>query len=196
MGAGRRRALYLAGPDVFSREAAALGERKKAVCASFGFEGLYPLDSDILGGLDHAAARRAIFDANVALIDRSDAILANITPFKGVDCDPGTAFEIGYAFAMKKAIFLYSACADTLVARHDKIVERLGLSTSDVDAYFRFGDFEVESFGKGVNLMLHEAASDGVVLSDSLRLEDLDVFEQAVACVATYYERHSADAET
>ena len=81
--AARRRALYLAGPDVFSREAAALGERKKAVCAAFGFEGLYPLDSEISNALDHDAARRAIFDANIALIDRSDAILANITPFKG-----------------------------------------------------------------------------------------------------------------
>ena len=97
---------------------------------------------------------------------------------------------------MKKTIFLYSACADTLVARHANIVERLGLSTSNVDAYFRFGDFEVESFGKGVNLMLHEAASDGVVVSDSLRLEDLDVFERALACVASYYENPLVDAQT
>ena len=37
-------AIYLAGPDVFRPDAEAHGEMLKALCAEFGFLGLYPLD--------------------------------------------------------------------------------------------------------------------------------------------------------
>ena len=39
--------LYLAGPDVFLRDSAEIGQRKKALCRERGFEGLYPLDNDL-----------------------------------------------------------------------------------------------------------------------------------------------------
>ena len=41
--AARPRKLYLAGPDVFRADAVAHGEALKALCARYGFEGLYPL---------------------------------------------------------------------------------------------------------------------------------------------------------
>ncbi|MCT0975824.1 nucleoside 2-deoxyribosyltransferase, partial [Pseudomonas aeruginosa] len=43
--AARPRKLYLAGPDVFRADAVAHGEALKALCARYGFEGLYPLDN-------------------------------------------------------------------------------------------------------------------------------------------------------
>ena len=33
--------LYLAGPDVFHPDAAGLGRAKQALCAAYGFRGLY-----------------------------------------------------------------------------------------------------------------------------------------------------------
>jgi nucleoside 2-deoxyribosyltransferase len=43
--------LYLAGPDIFMPDAKAIGDRKKALCARHGFEGLYPLDLGLPEGL-------------------------------------------------------------------------------------------------------------------------------------------------
>ena len=40
------RRLYLAGPDVFAPDARALGDRRRALCAKWGFEGLFPLAAE------------------------------------------------------------------------------------------------------------------------------------------------------
>ena len=39
--------IYLAGPGVFRPDALEQGERLKALCAEFGFIGLYPLDKQV-----------------------------------------------------------------------------------------------------------------------------------------------------
>jgi nucleoside 2-deoxyribosyltransferase len=83
--------LYLAGPDVFLREAVEIGRRKKALCRDNGHEGLFPLDNDV--SPDDAAA---IFAANRGLMDRADAGLFNLSPFRGPSADAGTVFELGY----------------------------------------------------------------------------------------------------
>ena len=36
--------LYLAGPEVFHRDALQLGMAKQLLCARFHYQGLYPLD--------------------------------------------------------------------------------------------------------------------------------------------------------
>ncbi|MFK8253888.1 nucleoside 2-deoxyribosyltransferase [Ancylobacter terrae] len=106
-----RPVIYLAGPDIFRRDGVAEGERLKAICARLGLEGLYPLDGPALA--DAGAIR-----ANcLALIDRADAVLANIAPFRGPHMDPGTAYEIGYAVARGRPVYLWSAEPRTLRAR-------------------------------------------------------------------------------
>ncbi|MDY0273631.1 MAG: nucleoside 2-deoxyribosyltransferase, partial [Advenella sp.] len=44
--------IYLAGPDVFRHDAVDYGQQLKALCESFGFAGLYPLDNHAPAGLD------------------------------------------------------------------------------------------------------------------------------------------------
>jgi len=50
----------------------------------------------------------AIYRGNVAHMDRSDAIVANMTPFRGVSMDAGTAFEMGYMAAKGKPVLGYT----------------------------------------------------------------------------------------
>ncbi|HEY0292249.1 MAG TPA: nucleoside 2-deoxyribosyltransferase, partial [Hansschlegelia sp.] len=97
---------YLAGPEVFLPDAATIGERKKAVCRAHGFEGLYPIDDSVVG--EGGAAARRIFAVNMRLIESCDLVVANLTPFRGVSADVGTAFEVGAAFAIGKPVFAYS----------------------------------------------------------------------------------------
>ncbi|MEO8296554.1 MAG: nucleoside 2-deoxyribosyltransferase [Burkholderiales bacterium] len=143
--------LYLAGFDVFRSDARDQGERLKALCAAFGHEGLFPLDNDLPTGLQGPAAARWIFEANIALIRRADAVLANLNDFRGHEPDSGTAFEVGYAAALGKPVWAYLGDGRPLR-------QQLGGAT---DAQ----GFSVEDFGLPRNLMLACAAT--LVMGDA-----------------------------
>lgn len=103
--------LYLAGPDVFLNDDT--GARKKVLCLNSGYTPLYPLDNEITG--DNAA--KEILEANLKMISVADVVIANISPFRGPHCDPGTAFEVGYAMQSGKRILLYSNDSRSLITR-------------------------------------------------------------------------------
>lgn len=106
--AARPRKLYLAGPDVFRADAVAHGEALKALCARYGFEGLYPLDNALPKRFAEPREQAAwIYRANIGLIERADAVLANLNFFRGAEPDSGTAFEVGYATALGKPVYGY-----------------------------------------------------------------------------------------
>lgn len=133
--------IYIAGPDVFEPDAVMIGEHKKALCALYGHEGLYPLDNEC-----DAAAE--IYKGNLALIDKADVIIADGNDFRG-ETDAGTAFEVGYGAAKGKRIFLYTADSRTLREKYGKTDEK---------------GRAVEDFGYPFNLMLAEAAQ--IVIGD------------------------------
>ena len=95
--------LYLAGPDVFLPDAIEIGRRKVALCEKHDATGLFPLDNEI----DLAApdASLQIFRANQTMMDRADAIVANLTPFRGPSADAGTVYELGYMAGKGKRCF-------------------------------------------------------------------------------------------
>jgi nucleoside 2-deoxyribosyltransferase len=78
----KRPSIYLAGPDVFLPDAREIGRRKKALCAQYGFTGLFPFDNDsaVTAG---SAVDRVIYEANVRMIRRADIGIFNLTPFRG-----------------------------------------------------------------------------------------------------------------
>ena len=107
--------VYLAGPEVFLPDAVALGEAKKAVCAEHDLEGVYPLDP--FAGSDTAYDGVALFEHCVAHLDRCDAVIANLTPFRGPSMDVGTAVEIGYALGAGCPVYGYTNVATDYRAR-------------------------------------------------------------------------------
>ena len=106
--------FYLAGPDVFAPDAAARGTGLRALCTAAGADGLFPIDND---GVNVVHDPNAIRDANMAMIRRCDAVIANMTPFRGPSMDPGTAYEMGAASALGKLVVGYTADARSLVER-------------------------------------------------------------------------------
>lgn len=139
--------IYLAGPEVFHKDAEAIGRAKAALCARHGLEGLFPLDAAVSAeGLTPYQHGLAIYRADVAMMDACQAIVANLTPFRGPHADPGTAFELGYMRAQGKPCFAYSTAPGVLK-------DRLGPDARDDDGY------AIEDFAMADNLMLEGAAA-------------------------------------
>ncbi len=142
-------AVYLAGPEVFFPDVEDVAARLKALCAAAGLTGLFPTDAERPTG-DGISTARAIYLGNVALIGRSQAIIADISPFRGAGMDPGTAWEIGYAIARGLPVFAYS---------HDQrpYVERVGPAARGPRGPVDADGLLVEDFGLVENLMITES---------------------------------------
>ena len=105
---------YLAGPDVFLPDAKAVGDAKKSLLLTHGIVGHFPLDNEVKEMSDGHALAHEIFLQNVALIDHCDIVLANIVAFRGPSLDPGTAWEIGYAYARGIPVICYGSSGSYL----------------------------------------------------------------------------------
>jgi nucleoside 2-deoxyribosyltransferase len=143
--------VYLAGPDVFLPDAVDIGRRKVKLCMRHGLIGLYPLDNAI----DIAAqdASLQIFRGNETMMIEADAIIANLTPFRGPGADAGTVYELGYMAGRGKLCLGYSNDPSSYA---DRVREFTDVNSRDgrlVDA----SGLTVEDFGLTDNLMMIHA---------------------------------------
>ncbi len=143
--------IYLAGPDVFLPDARLVGRRKVEICARHGLTGLYPLDNAI----DPAAANASlsIYRGNEAMMDAADAIIANLTPFRGPSADAGTVFELGFMAGRGKLCLGYSNDAAPYLERVRRTADVTSCRERLVDAQGLW----VEDFGLADNLMIVHA---------------------------------------
>lgn len=167
----RRPRVYLAGFDVFRRDALEYGAHLRAWCADYGFDGVYPLDAHAPDDLEGPRKAAWIYRKNVHAIRRADIVMANVDDFRGPgEPDSGTAFEIGFAAALGKEIWAYTTDEGTLL-------QRVPSSPAQVGRVCERG-FLVEDFGLAKNLMI--ACSSRIVHGD------------ARACLAAMAESHFA----
>lgn len=133
--------IYLAGPDVFRPDAEAWAAQARELCRQHGFEALTPLD--------HGESEPAkILEGNLELIRKAQIVVANLNPFRGIEPDSGTAFELGYALAQGKKLWGYLDAREPLVARVRRAGGLAANATRDRDG------MAVEDFGLPLNLML------------------------------------------
>ena len=176
--------IYLAGPDVFLHDAVDIGRRKVDVCARHGLTGLYPLDNAIDLAAKDASLR--IFRGNETMMIAADAIIANLTPFRGPGADAGTVYELGYMAGRGKLCLGYSndpACYADRVREFTAVTSRDGRL---VDAQ----GLTVEDFGLTDNLMMiHALDLHGCTLvtppqAPAYIWHDLTAFETCVRLAA------------
>ena len=175
--------IYLAGPEVFLPDAAAAGVAKRELCASAGFEGIFPLDQALdLVGLTPVEQARVIYRADCEMMRSCAAAIANLTPFRGVSMDSGTAFEVGFMRALGRPILGYTNVADDYANRATAFRAR-GIPHRDSDRH----DVQIEDFGLSENLMIEIAIAEcggGVVrnaVAAGREMIDLAGFRQCLA---------------
>lgn len=152
--------IYLAGPEVFLPDAIEVLAAKAALAREAGFDPVTPLDNHIKNGATPLDTGMAIYRSNKALMDGCDAVIANLTPFRGPSGDVGTAFEVGYMTARGARVLVYSNSASTHFenTRDAHYGEEVSLCS---DGQHRGPDgIAIENFGMFDNLMLHGSAED------------------------------------
>lgn len=167
-----RKRIYLAGPDVFLRDAHDLAARKKQLCRDHGFEGAFPFDTVLdFTNLSQRDKALRIYASDVALMDSCDACIAHMTPFRGPSMDVGTAFEMGYMRAQGKHVLGYTNVVGDIgqrTAAHfggaQNLTRRESGALEDPEQLM------IEGMGMIDNLML-----DGAVIACGFEIEVTDV---------------------
>ena len=178
--------IYLAGPEVFLPDADALAEAKKAICAKHGAVGVFPTDLHP----DHEDSPElprwySIYLQNEAHMRGCDALIANLTPFRGPSADAGTVYELGFMRALGRPVAGYSNAGAIFSARTLRFLG--GEAVRDEAERWRDADsMAVEDFGLVDNLMLDGGirAAGGILVAReapaSGRWRDLTGFEDCV----------------
>jgi nucleoside 2-deoxyribosyltransferase len=174
---------YLAGPDVFLPNAVAHAARKVEICRRSGLRGLPPLNEDADTAAPALPLWQVIYEKDVAMMEQSDLIIANLTPFAGASADAGTLIEVGWFLGKGKPIFGYSNTPENFESRMRR---QLGAEQADLS---------IEGFQLPDNLMIVGAVQSGgypifVPTDGKARgLDALDVFESCVEAAARYLAR-------
>ena len=156
--------IYLAGPDVFrtKEQVKEVTAFLKETCKKYGYTGNFPLDTELVpedGNYGSQQFSFLIFRNNIRLIEESDVVIANLENFRGPNTDDGTAFELGYGFALKKILYGYSPTAQKSYTRHYKTFSENVSPSYKTEMEKAFP--EVENFeGNTANLMLVGAIHD------------------------------------
>ncbi|WPB57546.1 nucleoside 2-deoxyribosyltransferase [Xylophilus sp. GOD-11R] len=151
--------IYLAGPDVFELHQADIFRSLIAECSLLGLEGVAPFDGQIdtrSGETPDAFAHR-IYQGNIDRIRACDGVVANLRPFRGLEPDPGTVFEVGFAVALGKPVVGYHVPAGSYAER----VQRERSCRTDEDGTVRetADGSLVEGLGQPINLMISRSVS-------------------------------------
>jgi nucleoside 2-deoxyribosyltransferase len=158
--------VYLAGPSVFELNRAEIFDRRKQLCAEMGFEGIAPIDSGPESNLPSTGLVDAILEAkqirknNIRKIRSCDAIIADITPFRGPGADDGTAWEMGFGEALGKIVLAYSEQVGISYATQVRIRIGARAFTELNDELVDANGFKVENFTLPANLMLASGSEE------------------------------------
>jgi nucleoside 2-deoxyribosyltransferase len=191
--------VYLAGPEVFLRDAVPQGEKKKALCNANGLEGIFPLDVEIAAeGHPREEIALRISAANEGLIRSCAAVIANMTPFRGVSADVGTAYEMGFGCALGLAVFAYTNVS-TPFTRRVELALGTGVQWDEKGCLRDSHGMAIEEWDLSDNLMLEggvHASGGAFVVEDAPEGEELTYlggFEKCVRLAARVLLRRGSE---
>ncbi len=87
------------------------------------------------------------------MMDAADAVIANLTPFRGPGADAGTVYELGYMAGRRKLCLAYSNDPTVYADRVGRFIDVVSEDGRLVDAQ----GLTVEDFGLVDNLMMIHA---------------------------------------
>ncbi|HVS37123.1 MAG TPA: nucleoside 2-deoxyribosyltransferase [Gemmataceae bacterium] len=185
MSTSNRPRIYLAGPAVFLRDACLHGQKKKTICEKYGLEGMFPVDTEIAAAGSPRETALVISKANEALIRSCTAMIADMTPFRGVSADVGTAYEMGYGRASGLMVFAYTNVSTPFTQRTASALG-VGAARDDKGCLRDSCLMAIEEWGMADNLMLEggvHASGAALVIVEAPAGEEFTYFGGFEKCV-------------
>ena len=183
--------IYLAGPEVFLANAREIGARKRAICERHGLIGVFPVDEEDACDptLPLAEQGLAISRAMERVMRGCNAMIVNLTPFRGPSADVGSAYEMGFMRALGRPIFAYTNDARPFL---DRVAAFCGgaVRVRPTGEHEDPDGMAIEPFGLHDNLMLAGGviASGGCIIAETTphaeRYRSLVAFERCVVRAA------------
>lgn len=180
---------YLAGPEVFLPNARDILDRKIALARDYGFTPVSPGDLAVPETETKRQRGLAISAINERLMSSADLIIANLTPFRGVAADIGTAFELGFMCARGCPAFAFSNSTKSHFERASRYYD--GALRLDQDGRYRGSDgMSLENFDMVDNLMLDGGIDSrgGTIVTRQVEADrlfvDLTAFEECLRIAA------------
>ena len=182
--------VFLAGPDPWFPDPVEHRRRREALCVEAGFRAVTP---DLGAGLDDErrteVAARILYADALAALRGADALIANLTPWRGPHCDPATAFLAGFAAALGKPVFAYLNISDEDDADPCGRVGALCGAAPDAQGRWRDAtDCEIEDFMLPETVMLWAEARRFFVIMTADPLHDLTGLQMSLEAMQIYAE--------
>lgn len=183
------KSVYLAGPEVFLSNAREILDLKIALTREAGLVPISPGDLEIPKTESKLELGLAISAIDEKLMHAADAIIANLTPFRGIAADTGTCFELGFMCAQGKPAFAYT----NVKADHGERTRAHfdGVWSTDASGMPRGPDgMMIEDLGFVDNLMMHGGVVNRggtVVVGDApagAEFTDMAAFRRVLAIAA------------
>lgn len=145
--------VYLAGPECFSPDSIAKYEHLSHICKLNHLTPIVPLANEKFPcHITPAHVGKWVAQRCKAILSKCDFVLANVSPFRSVSADVGTAVEIGLSASLNIPIYAYSSDL-TFIA--DKLRNN-GLKLQHVDGQLRDENgLFIEEFDMSDNCMIH-----------------------------------------
>ena len=178
--------VYLAGPEAWYPDAANHAAAQRATCELAGFVALTPADLVATSGGTEVAARE-LYAARTALMRRADAAVINLTPWRGVSCDVGSAFEAGFVAALGKTVFGFLNVSDEIDAEYrDRVEALIGAQLDEHGHWLDADGCLIEDFGLPETLMLWAEARRLYVIVTEDPLGDLTGLQLCLDALHAY----------
>ncbi len=165
--------VWLAGPHRLHPAATALGEAKRGLCAAAGFTAV-GLDDRGDDDAERGELRaREVYAEVMAAVRAADALVADLSPFRGPGPDAGAAFEAGVAAALGKPVAAYMNVASEAEAELSGRVEAwIGAQPDPAGAWRDADGWRIEDLGLPETALLWaEARRFFVIVSAAPGLE-------------------------
>lgn len=179
--------VFLAGPDLWYPDAGEHLTRKAEMCMAAGF---MPLDGRGQGLVETEPSEAMARETYALALERlrlADAVIVNLTPWRGPNADPGTAFEAGFASALGKPVFAYLNVPSEDEADYRCRVEATIGAAPGEDGHWRdLDDAEIEGLDLPENVMLWAEARRFYVIVTPEPMRDLTGLQLCLEAIGLY----------
>ena len=179
--------VFLSGPDLWFPDAAEHLARKAAMCEQVGVTALIGRGDDMVETEPSEAMAREIYASVLERLRSADAVIVNLTPWRGPNADAGTAFEAGFAAALGKPVFAYlNVTAEDEADYRGRVEAVIGAAPDEEGRWRDLDEGEIEDFALPENVMLWAEARRFFVIVTADPWHDLTGLEMCLEAMRMY----------